>query len=473
MTNTTTIASIVTIFGLAITYILLPEEGSVAIYRTAAIGAASAIGFSMFLEATNVRSLVRTDIIMIVALFGLTLVEFFFPQEVVNESISAESAKRGVEAVFLGFCGLVIGRHLVPRPRRRGGQTALVTVQWSAATLFRVYVLVFLVGYLNMLWAVGFNPIELVNQMIAPRFSQSWARGKYGGWPELLGEICRLMLYLVPALTGAILAKPYRFTGVQKTAALFGLAFTLFYAFASGTRNIFCIYLIIFFVTYILLRPSISWKRVTVLACIGGGLVAFASYMMLQFRRVGLDRFIESGAYGDAHAGARSETLFIDNNLLTISRLMEVFPDRVNYLGWEFASYAITRPVPRALWPSKTEELSFGIEDALGVGDLGYSLSSTFVGEAYMMGGYNAVIVAGLLFGFLAAWWNRLGLDLRSNVSVILYATGFFAAAISMRSSAFATTAMLPVVAMFFIARWYSPKKQPRVLQPMRNTPRM
>ena len=73
-----------------------------------------------------------------------------------------------------------------------------------------------------------------------------------------------------------------------------------------------------------------------------------------------------------------------------------------DYLGSEFLVYAILLPVPRALWPSKPEELSFSAEKAFNTsGTAGTTISSTFVGEAYMMGGPTAVLVVGLLFGWL------------------------------------------------------------------------
>lgn len=461
MIHPTTAASVVMIVGLAITYLLLPEGGSVAIYRAAAIGAALTIGVGVFLEAQRVRSLVRTDLLMIVALFGLTLVEFFFPQETVEEMVSAQSATRGVEALFLGFCGLIIGRHFASRTHPVVASPT--SVQWSPATLFRVFIVLLFVGFLHMLWTVGFDPVELMNQMLRPRFSQPWSRGRLGGWYELLGEFSKLLLYLVPAIAGAVLAKPSRFTYLQKAVVVLGFLFTLFHGFSGGTRNVFCIYLIIFLASYVLLKPNISWKRVIVLACVAAGLLYFASYHMLQFRTVGLERYIEHGTSGVK--GWRKETLFIDNNLPVISRLTEVFPDHVDYLGWEFVSFAILRPVPRALWPSKPEKLSVAAEDALGL--RGLTISSTFVGEAYMMGGYLAIVVVGLLFGWLAGWWNRFGLDLRSNVSVILYASGFFTALLSMRSAIFLTTAILPTIALWlYILKRGGAKVQARQFQP-------
>jgi hypothetical protein len=360
--------------GLTITYLLLPEGGPGAIYRTAAIGAALAIGLGIFLETQGVRSLIRTDLLMLVSLFGLTLVEFFFPQEAVEQMVRAQSATQGVEALFLGFCGLIIGRNFASNSRPIGASAELV--KWSSATLFRVYVVIFCLGYLYMLMAVGFDPVELVNQMLRPRFSQPWQRGQLGGWSELLFEFCGLVLYLVPAIAGSILATPSRFTILQKAIVIFGLIFTLFYGFSSGTRNVFCIYLIICLTSYLSFKRDITWKRVIVLSCVAVGLLYLAVFYMLQFRTVGLERY----AAGEHGAGFREETLFVDNNLPIISKLTDVFPSRFDYLGREVALLAILHPVPRALWPSKPEGLSVSMEYALGL--RGLTVSSTFVGES-------------------------------------------------------------------------------------------
>jgi oligosaccharide repeat unit polymerase len=472
MPHSTGTASVIMCAGLAITYLFLPEGGPIAIYRTAAIGAALAIGLGIFMEANGVRSLMRTDLLMLVALFGLTLVEFFFPQEGVQATVTTQSATRGIEALFLGFTGLIIGRNFAPKTPPP--VASVVLTQWSPATLFRVYVGLLFLGYLNMLIAVGFDPVELVNQMLGPRFSQPWSRGKFGGWSELLGEFSALLLYLVPAIGAAVLAGPSRFTILQKVVVVLGLVFTFFYAFSCGTRNVFCIYLIIFVTSYLLLKRIFTWKRAIVLLCVAAGLLTFAAYYMLQFRKVGLEGYFETK--GEV-VGYRNETLFIDNNLPVISLLTDIFPNTYNYLGLEFASWAILHPVPRALWPSKPEQLSVSAEDALGLSQQpglgGLTLASTFVGESYMMGGYPTILIVGLLFGWLAGWWNRFGLDLRSNSSVVLYASGFFAAALSMRSTIFTTTAMLPTVALWLYAKRHRSRMQPHEVQPVGRKPRI
>jgi hypothetical protein len=451
--------------GLAITYLLLPEGGPVAIYRTAAIGAALAIGLGIFLETRGVRSLVRVDFLMLVALFGLTLVEFFFPQEAVETMVTAQSATNGVEALFIGFYGLIIGRNFAPRSRSVGASAALQP--WSSATLFRIYVVLLCLGYLYMLAAVGFDPVKLVNQMLAPRFSQPWARGQFGGWRELVGEFSGSLRYLIPAVAGSALATPSRFTLSQKAIIVLGLAFTLFFGFSSGTRNVFCTYLITFIMSYVLLKRDITWKRVIILSSVAVGLLYLAAYYMLQFRNTGLEDYV-SGGY--QMAGYKGGTLFIDNNLPVISLLTNVFPKKIAYLGSELVSFAIVHPIPRALWPGKPEGLSVSTADALGM--RGLSVSSTFVGEAYMMGGYSAILAMGLLFGWLGGWWNRFGSGLRSNVGVMVYASGCYAAAISMRSILWTTVAMLPPFGMWLYARSRGPRPQSYAIQPVGRKPR-
>jgi hypothetical protein len=321
-------------------------------------------------------------------------------------------------------------------------------VQLSPTTLFRLYLLLLFLGYLNMLMAVSFDPVELVNQMLGPRFSQPWQRGQLGGWFELVGELGGLLLYLVPLVAGTVLANRQQYTVSQITIVGLGLVFTLFFGFSSGTRNVFAVYLVLLVVSYVIFKPDIGWRYAACLACLTAAILYLSAYYMLQFRQVGLAYYFESGGMVAAPA---QDTLFIDNDLAVISKLTNIFPDTIQYLGLEVAYYAIVHPVPRALWPDKPEHLSVEIADALD--QHGVTLSATFVGEAYMMGGYLAILVVGLALGWLCGWWNRFAGDLRSNLNVALYASGFFAAMLAMRSMVWLTTAMLPSLAIWLYVR--------------------
>jgi hypothetical protein len=177
--------------------------------------------------------------------------------------------------------------------------------------------------------------------------------------------------------------------------------------------------------------------------------MVFATYFMLQFRNVGFRNYMH-GDYEPPMSGER--TLFVDYNLYAICRLVDVFPHKQPYLGWEIPYQALIRPIPRAIWPGKPEGLSSSIEDALGVE--GVTISASFVGEAYMSGGLLATIVIALIFGALTGWWSYLASPKNSELGILIYASGFFATVISMRSLFVFTTALLPTVAALVIGTY-------------------
>jgi NhaP-type Na+/H+ or K+/H+ antiporter len=87
------------------------------------------------------------------------------------------------------------------------------------------------------------------------------------------------------------------------------------------------------------------------------------------------------------------------------------------------------------------------------------------------MGGYLAIIAVGLLLGWLSGWWNRFGRDLRSNLNVALYASGFFATMLAMRSMLWLTTAMLPTLALWLYIKTRQRKPQLRATQSFDRSP--
>src|SRR5262249_29717158 len=113
--NSRALATTVMLTGLVITGLVLPAGGTVDIFATAAIWVGMTLAISTGIEAIDgVRNLIRVDLLMLWALYGLTLLEFLFPQSNVGAAVAADAATEGTYAVLLGFAGLVIGRHLVP-----------------------------------------------------------------------------------------------------------------------------------------------------------------------------------------------------------------------------------------------------------------------------------------------------------------------------------------------------------------------
>ncbi|WP_426527973.1 O-antigen polymerase [Bradyrhizobium sp. McL0615] len=435
------IPTLIMVVGLAVTWLALPSTESESIFSTAAIGVGLALLGATIVEAfAGVRALIRTDNLMLWVFYGLTLLEFLFPQPDVNSSVSIDAATRGTEVVLLAFFGLVLGRHLVSTR-----SSPVAPVDFKPGHLFGLFLFAFIVGYLHIFIAVNFDPIEMITQMARPRFTQSWGRGKLGDISALLYELS-LLIYLLPPIAGFMFARAKQFSVLQKSIVISVLSLTFFYAFAQGTRNVLGTYVIAMFGAYVLSRPELKLKRLLMVGVPMAALLLFVSTLMLELR--------SAGGIGSLAGDQRHfNTLYIDHNIVNISNLTNVFPDAVNYLGLEIPIQAIIKPVPRALWPGKPEGLSTSIEAALGSFDGVTTLACTFAGEAYMAFGFAGVLIAGLIFGAAAGRWNQVGQDKKSSFSQILYASGFLCAAMSMRSLLTMVPFMLPTLAMWIIGK--------------------
>jgi oligosaccharide repeat unit polymerase len=440
------VSTLIIIVGLTLTWLALPSTDSESIFDVAAIGVGVALLIATIVEASaGVRALIRTDNLMLWVFYGLTLLEFLFPQPDVNSSVGVDAATRGTGIVLLAFFGLVVGRHLVSTPAN-----PVAPVDFQPGHLFGLFVFAFVVGYLHILIAVNFDPIEMITQMARPRFTQPWGRGKLGDISALLYELS-LLIYLLPPIAGFMFARAKQFSTVQKLFVIMVLGLTFFYAFASGTRNVLGTYVIAMFGAYVLSKPDLKLKRLLIVGIPLAALLLFVSTLMLELRSAG---GIGSLASEERHYS----TLYIDHNMVNISNLTNVFPDVVDYLGWEIPIHSMTKPIPRALWPGKPEGLSMSIEASLGSFDGVTTLACTFAGEAYMAFGLTGVLLAGLLFGAAAGRWNQVGQDRDSSFSQILYASGFLCAAMSMRSLLVMVPYVLPTLAMWVIGKYCLPK---------------
>lgn len=434
------------VVGLMLTWMALPSDSSVSVFETAAIGVGASLLLATIVEAAaGVRALIRTDNLMLWVFYGLTLLEFLFPQPDVNHTVGVDAAMNGTAIVLLAFFGLVVGRHLVS-----GRANPVAPVDFQPGHLFGLFVFAFVAGYLHIFIAVNFDPIEMVTQMARPRFTQSWGRGKFGDISALLYELS-LLIYLLPPIAGFMFARAKQFSAMQKLFVIMVLGLTFFYAFASGTRNVLGTYVIAMFGAYVLSKPDLNLKRLLMFGIPLAAVLLFISTVMLELRSHG---GISSIGSGQRHFN----TLYIDHNMVNISNLTNVFPNPVDYLGFEIPFQALVKPIPRALWPGKPEGLSTSIEAALGMFDGVTTLACTFAGEAFMAFGFTGVLIIGMIFGAAAGWWNRVGQDSHSSFSQILYASGFLCAAMSMRSLLTMVPFMLPTLALWIMGKFLLPK---------------
>lgn len=435
----------IAVFGCIVTAIFAQASTASGMARFGAYGIGLSLAVSVFLDfRVGLRNLIRADLLALAALYFLVFFEFLFPQDRFNLMVTPEVTHTGLVAVVVGFVGILIGRHLW-KPKQRPLQN-LLTREIPPRMLLIIFWMSMAVGFLHMLVAVNFDVVKLIDNFMGPRFSQPWARGKFGDWKALLYEL-GLFIYLLPPLGGIMLARRERYSKFSLLLVMAAVLFTFFYGFSGGTRNILASYLVTFLIGYTFAAGRHRQREMTFICAAGVALALISSQLMLQFRNDGMKNWLAS-APAPPEPGVERE-MFVDYNLYAICRLIETFPVNVHYLGWEIPFAAIIRPIPRAMWPGKPEGLTSSIEDALGVENM--TISATFVGEAYMSGGMIAVALAGLAFGALFGWWNYVASLRNSEMGILIYSSGFFAAVISMRSMLVFTTALLPTCAAILL----------------------
>ena len=410
--------------------------------------AAIGTGFSLLLGfafemRSGLNNLIRADIMALLAFYFLTLFEFLFPQAMFNTMADSESAMAATHVVIVAFAGMLVGRHLI-HPRRQPFQKIL-THEIPPGVLVLLFWIAFCIGYLHQ-WsspAVGWDPVKWFGYAMAPRFEQPWGRGRFGDFGALLYEM-NMLINLVPPLAGIILARRHRFGHIALTLVLLGYLLTLFLAFAGGTRSVLATYLVTFIIGFAFAASKGRTKELLAVGGVAVALLVFGTVVMLKIRTVGLKKLLSGEA---VFALGKTESIYVDYNLYNISKLTQVFPKRRPYLGLEVPYLALIRPVPRALWPGKPEGLSSSIEKALGYSSGNITISASFAGEAYMAGGMFGVLLFAIFFGAVNGWWSHLMAPKISELGILIYSSGFFAAVISMRSLFTYTTALLPTVA--------------------------
>ncbi|RYD85908.1 MAG: oligosaccharide repeat unit polymerase [Verrucomicrobiaceae bacterium] len=400
----------------------------------------------------GVRNLIRTDLLCLLALYFLTLTEFLFPQPEFDIIQNVASVKRGSDLVAITFLVMAAARHLVPRGAIKDARFRFDDI--SPSLLVGVLAVCAALAYFHMLLAVSFNPVALLEGMSGPRFGVPWARGRFGGWKELLNEF-GLLLNVIPPLTATLWHKR-KFLSIGEKLLVVGIfSLTMFQGFSSGTRNVFAGYIAAFLGGYMLTHPRLTWWRAVKVGVPAAALFFVGSYHMLEFRNMGLSSYLEGKTYA---SGETRETLFVDYNLHAISALTDVFPKQFRYLGAELPIWSLIKPIPRAIWPGKPEGLSVSIEDALGAD--GWTVATTFIGEAYMSFGVLGVIAFAAVISMGATWWNRLGCNVSSTYAILVYASGLAAFALTTRSMLWFTTAMLPSIALVVAHRVFFPNQQ-------------
>lgn len=456
------------ILGIAVGATMLVSQGPTAL--TAAFQAAWVMGLGLILSIWvdirgNLRTIFRTDIIVLVSLYYLTLFEFLWPQEgswVAPASL--HEMRSGVFVLCVGFLGLAIGRHIPfgDQISRRVG--VIIDRELSGHNLMALFFLCLGIGYLHVLVATNFNPAEIWKGMFyTDRWSKPWSRGQFGDWKALLNELGTL-INLCPVLGGFIFARSRQFSAGMRTAVLAGLLLVLVFGISNGTRFVVAGYVASFASAYVLSLVKVNFRRLMAVIVPAMAVVLVTTVLMLQFRNEGINSFLDGILSGERQF---SQKVSVDFNLNVIAKISVMMPDIVPHTGSEIFLWALFRPVPRVLWPSKPAGLS--VDPAKIIGIMGASVSTTFVGEAFIAAGLAGVFLTALVLGVIIRNWTEVGRVIRHNGGIVVYASGLYAFALTMRSMSEFGAQILPTFGAIFLGMVFG--HRPRDPAPARPLP--
>ncbi|MES2699603.1 MAG: hypothetical protein V4647_08340 [Pseudomonadota bacterium] len=446
-------ATFVLVLGAILTGVSMPRTLiEVEVYRHCSIFLGLSLVSSLLVQSRgNLRRLIRADVVVMCALYFLTFAEFLNPRVRVLYSFFTGEAENASWLVILTMISIAVGRHvMLPFGRKPLNMPSL-----SLQGMFGVALVCFFLGYLWPLITVSFNPVSLVTEALGPRFTQPWQRERVGGWSSFLTELS-LLHYAFAALMGVIFSERRQLPLPGKIILIALSLFMMFMDFAGGTRYILMVKLGLMISGYVAGMRRLRSVKIWVVAGIGLVMMWAITGEMLRLREQGFSGYFA----GEKMVVTSEENYFlIDNNMITIARSLAVFPDTYPFPGSDVLTTALTKWIPRALWPNKPDDWGTSLEEAFGL-DGSYTLAVTLTGESYLISGWMSVVIVGMLIGAISAGWNRLGERLRTNLDLFVYISGFFAAAICMRSLQFVTVAMLPTVLIYVFGKFLASSKE-------------
>lgn len=449
-------------FGAVVVYFTMPSKVvELEIYRYCAYTLLAVLTIALVIEGmAGIRSLARVDIVAIWTLYFLTFAEFLHPHVRILYANETGNAGMACGLVLIGLAGIALGRHIAVPFRARPEEVRLPEI--SPGAFMRMFFAFAFLGYLYVLLTTQFNIFDIIDSLMQPRFNRPWQRSNKGDWRSFLTEL-DLLLYICAALGGFIFANAKAYKLGPRIGVAVLLLFMTFFDFCEGARNVLLIKSGLFLLTFFMASRQTHNFRLILLTVIGAGSLWVVSGYMLDFRNQGFSSYLADGAQQQADDG-----FMIDNNMVSIARVVGVFPDPYPFPGSDVIIQVFTKWVPRAVWPGKPMGWSTSVEDALATGG-GYTLAVTYVGEAYLIDGIPSLIIVSLLIGAFTSWWTRVGLAARSNLDLVYYASGFFAAALGMRSIQFVSIAILPTVAFYVMGRLLARKKKHQVYRVQRS----
>jgi len=401
-----------TVFGTLLAMSVVPEmyEDKGALRLPAAI-LALGIGIAPFVAAMrDIRSAVRIENVLAQApIYWLLL-------DLLQGSYGIQVASRGDVVKGLAATGLfTIGVWIavlqrawkLPRFVSERAETEL-----GAKSIFAGSIICFSLGIFYFVFKAGFDSSAIISGFTNMRWEAPWSRtSALGGWDAFIEHLIYFGM-LLPALS-VVLGVRLGWSNPRTILSwLMSSGFSLFQA-QGGNRRYLGVMIGAALVVWVLSSTATDrQKSLWLLLWVAAALVSFE--VVLRYRELGVAAFSGEGrgAFGEIDA------VHVDDNFLRLAQTIHYVPETVDYVWYDYALFALIRPIPRVLWPGKPTAPSFRIQDYF---QIGASLSSSVVGELYVSGGLLAVLLGGWLYGCLGTWGVRLLCPPMTTAKVLLY----------------------------------------------------
>jgi hypothetical protein len=151
---------------------------------------------------------------------------------------------------------------------------------------------------------------------------------------------------------------------------------------------------------------------------------------ILVYREIGFKGWLSGKAPEETYSH-----LHIDDNFLRLSQITALFPGDRPYVGLQPLVYVLVRPIPRVFWSDKPIDPGYDLARLISLrGSGGTSLSSSVVGEFYVMYGLLAVFLGGIFYGQIARTWNKVLDASGESGNGLLYGLGIMILFVAIRS---------------------------------------
>jgi oligosaccharide repeat unit polymerase len=285
--------------------------------------------------------------------------------------------------------------------------------------LFQAGMLCFVLGMLTFLIATDFDIFEAASYIGAPRWSAPWGRGDLGGLDAFQDHL-QYFGYVVPAIAVAYGVRRgwFRFASLILLAC--AVVIVLFLS-QSGGRRIVGVTVGAAMLCWTLMQAKLRLSTIVVL--LGGATVLLAALqLMLQYRVEGW--FVESeSSYRHLH---------VDDNFLRLGQVMELVPAEHPYIYLNQLFFIAIRPVPRLFWEGKPTDPGFNLPELIG--NTGASLSTSMLGEWYLVWGMPTILLGGIAMGVLCALVNLVVVRCQHGDNAVVAAVSLMVIFASVRS---------------------------------------